>query len=288
MKISIIIPVYNSAGTINHCIKSCIEQTYKDIEVICVDDGSKDASKEIIQYYKESDNRINYIIHGHNRGQLIARKTGLLSSTGDYVLFLDSDDWLERNAIEIIVNNISLDIDIVEFPYLIHPKNVIIYPKESDLGKRIPELLAYSEYYPQTIWNKLYSRNCIARSLPFMHDFFSNMAEDVYLSIIFASQAKKQIYLNFPIYNYSIGKGISTKKKRHISEIIKIIRSVDNVIKNIHDYLLIFSPDYISLLQPLKTRLYKDIDQHFLPTSNLFFQFIWKILQRIKSKSYLK
>ena len=102
---SIIIPVYNVEKEIRNCLDSIKNQTYGDFEVLCVDDCGKDSSMDIVREYAQKDNRFKILTHEHNRGVSAARNTGLDNASGEYTMFVDSDDWLETNALEIIKNN---------------------------------------------------------------------------------------------------------------------------------------------------------------------------------------
>ena len=90
--ISIIVPIYNIEAYLEECIKSIIKQTYKELEIILVDDGSTDGSSEICDEFASQDKRIK-VIHKQNEGLVLARKNGLQYVKGDYVLFVDGDDW---------------------------------------------------------------------------------------------------------------------------------------------------------------------------------------------------
>ena len=92
--ISIIVPIYNVAPYLSQCIESLMEQTYKDIEMILVDDGSTDNSPAICEEYKKKDPRIR-VIHQENKGVVSARKEGLRAARGTYIGFVDGDDWIE-------------------------------------------------------------------------------------------------------------------------------------------------------------------------------------------------
>ena len=94
--ISVIVPVYNAENYLDRCIKSIINQKYKELEIILVDDGSKDNSLEICKSYANKDNRI-YVIHKENAGVSAARNTGIEAATGDYIAFVDSDDYIDEN-----------------------------------------------------------------------------------------------------------------------------------------------------------------------------------------------
>ena len=98
-KISIIIPVYNAEIYLNKCIKSITEQTYKNLEIILVNDGSTDSSGKICDEWKEKDNRIK-VIHQQNKGVSTARNTGLENSTGEWITFSDNDDYMDSDLIE--------------------------------------------------------------------------------------------------------------------------------------------------------------------------------------------
>ncbi len=100
--VSIIIPVYNVELYLHECIDSVINQTYKNLEIILVDDGSTDSSGKICDDYVETDSRIK-VIHQRNGGLSVARNTGISSSNGDYIYFLDSDDYIASNAIELLL-----------------------------------------------------------------------------------------------------------------------------------------------------------------------------------------
>lgn len=110
--ISVIIPIYNSEKFLDKCIESVINQSYKLLEIILIDDGSTDSSSNICLKYKDLDKRIQYK-KIENCGVSNARNKGIELSTGEYIYFMDSDDILYRNALEILVNNIRLhDVDL--------------------------------------------------------------------------------------------------------------------------------------------------------------------------------
>lgn len=104
IKISVVVPIYNVQDYLKKCIESIINQSYKNIEVILVDDGSTDNSFQICNYYAMTDNRIR-VMHKENGGVTSARKAGTALATGDYILGVDGDDWIEENRIEYLVKN---------------------------------------------------------------------------------------------------------------------------------------------------------------------------------------
>lgn len=101
--ISVVVPVYNTAKYLDRCIISIINQTYRDLQIILVDDGSNDQSGNICSYYTRKDDRIE-VIHQENGGQAAARKIGILHSKGDFIINLDSDDWIDEDYINGLVS----------------------------------------------------------------------------------------------------------------------------------------------------------------------------------------
>lgn len=101
-KVSVIIPIFNCAQYLQRCVKSCTAQTLRDIEIILVDDKSEDNSLQIAQDLAHSDKRIRIIPHARNLGTFLARKSGVDSAKGEFLLFLDADDFLSPNAVEIL------------------------------------------------------------------------------------------------------------------------------------------------------------------------------------------
>ena len=113
-KISVIIPIYNVEKYIAECLESVINQTYSNLEIICIDDCGSDNSMKIVQEYADKDSRIKIIRHEENSGLAPARNTGLNNADGDYILFLDSDDYLMPDIIQKMYDKIkSTDLDFV-------------------------------------------------------------------------------------------------------------------------------------------------------------------------------
>lgn len=109
--VSIIVPVYNAENSIRRCLDSILIQTYEDIEIILVNDGSKDNSISILYEYANKDPRI-IVLNQENKGVAAARNTGLDNAAGDYILYVDSDDWIEKNMVERMLE-LSANVDIV-------------------------------------------------------------------------------------------------------------------------------------------------------------------------------
>ena len=106
VKISVIVPVYNVENYLKKCIDSIINQTFQDIEIICVNDGSTDNSRKILEEYKNKDSRIK-IIDKENGGLSSARNAGIKTAEGEFLSFIDSDDWIDKTMLEKLYKNIT-------------------------------------------------------------------------------------------------------------------------------------------------------------------------------------
>lgn len=182
-KISVIIPVYNTAAYLPRCIESVIGQTYEDIEIILVDDGSTDESAKICESYMQKDPRI-ILIKQENRGNNAARKAGLEASTGEYATFVDSDDWIENDLIALLYQQIEEDpVDLVISNVLMtrmdgtvkERKNLIaagVYTAPKNAVKRLffdyEDICRYG-ILPY-IFAKLYRRELLVRSMAKIDD----------------------------------------------------------------------------------------------------------------------
>lgn len=117
-KVSIIVPVYNVAPYLRRCMDSLVNQTYPNIEMICVDDGSTDASGTIVDEYAAADDRVR-VIHQKNQGLSAARNTGFLCATGMYIMYLDSDDWIDLDTCAIAIDlAMKYNAELVFWPYV--------------------------------------------------------------------------------------------------------------------------------------------------------------------------
>ena len=169
--ISIIVPIYNVEKYIHQCIDSLINQTYKNIEIILVDDGSPDNCGEICDEYARKDKRIK-VIHQNNMGLSGARNTGLDNSKGDYLIFVDSDDYIACDFIEKLYNiSIKYGVDIVEcdfekFQTDIEVKKIEEKIKIFSVNEMLEKIEGEESVKSVVVWNKLYKRN-IYESLRF-------------------------------------------------------------------------------------------------------------------------
>lgn len=166
--VTVIVPVYNVDCYLDKCISSIVQQTYKNLEIIVVDDGSTDKSPEICDRWSQRDRRI-HVMHKVNGGLSDARNAGLAVSTGEYISFVDSDDWIKPKFIETLMISLQAEkADIAECGVIFVDKQEHILRERCYSGKktvmsRIEALkaLVKEEGIYQTVWNKLYRREVL-------------------------------------------------------------------------------------------------------------------------------
>ncbi len=118
--ITVIIPVYNTEEYLRSCLDSIINQTYRNLEILVIDDGSTDLSPAICDTYAELDSRVQ-VIHKENQGVSASRNLGIEMATGDYISFIDSDDWLESESYEHLISCfVEHKVDAVIFEYFVN------------------------------------------------------------------------------------------------------------------------------------------------------------------------
>ena len=166
-KISVIVPIYNVEQYLDKCIESLVNQTYRNLEIILVDDGTKDKSGEIADLWATQDDRIR-VIHKKNGGLSDARNAGMKIATGEYIAFVDSDDYINIKMYEKMMNIFFKEnVDIVECEVNYVYENKIVYGKNSQQVKifkqdeALKELILEQNLH-QTVWNKLYKKECIS------------------------------------------------------------------------------------------------------------------------------
>lgn len=248
-KVSVIIPVYNVEEYLRDCLDSVVNQTLKEIEIICIDDGSTDNSLEILKEYAQKDKRFT-VIKQQNHGASIARNCGLTCAKGEYVGFVDSDDWLDLNFYEVLYNKASVsNADIARTKYKYAYDNFEVC--EQTLSDIIDEKIASSldlniNDHSVVIWNALYRLKFLREN----HiDYFDNIAgaHDIPFTARVTYYSLKTIPVDGTFYNYrkNIAKQLSTFSEARINYIkcsnkiaLEFINSVEYQFEN--DYITAF------------------------------------------------
>ena len=238
MKISIIVPIYNCNDYLDKCIYSLIHQTYQNIEIILIDDGSTDNSLEKCLEYQKNDNRI-MVISKENGGVSSARNEGIKKSTGKYIMFVDADDYLDLNVVSDLKTNLETDT-------LIKVNHNVIYNNKIQINQ-INKLDYSKESYIKEIlngniggycWGYLFEKNKIE-----LFDEKTSYMEDTIFLINYLKKVKKIRIINKSKYNYLFNENSITKgNARIIANIIDFNYSLNKIkanckIKDI-DYLI--------------------------------------------------
>lgn len=165
--ISVIVPVYRAEAYLEHCLRSITEQTYRDLEILLVDDGSPDRCPAICEAWAQRDPRIT-VYHQHNSGGGQARNTALDAARGEYIAFVDSDDYLAPQMLEFLLGLMEDDIDLVECGYVTTSDDSARFdaleaPYHSGCcsGREAMREHILDRRFRQVIWNKLYRRQVI-------------------------------------------------------------------------------------------------------------------------------
>ena len=238
--ISVIVPVYNVEPYLHKCLDSIINQTYSDLEILVVDDGSTDRSGEICDEYVKQDERIQ-VFHTENKGLSAARNLGLGRATGDWVGFVDSDDWIEPDMYELLLKRaIETEADVVECSFcMVYPKQMIIKKKEElDITGDDCIRALLQEKISGVVWNKLWNRDC------FIHQRFpvGRIYEDIATVYLILYNIKRISIISAIKYSYLV-RDESLSRKIDIENLIGYWRSH----KERFDFLKCKYPDLTNL-----------------------------------------
>lgn len=263
-KISVVMPVYNVGEYVGECLNSIINQSLYDIEIICVNDGSTDNSLEILNTYAEKNKRI-IVINKKNEGSGIARNTGLKIATGEYIYFVDSDDWLDNEKVleEIYEKASTENLDMLIFGGLscYIGKNNRVYKSNGGYSlKTLPPKYFKGVFsakdikkdifkFPSTAWTKLYKREFLEKN----HILFQSIGVGQDQLPFFHSMitAERIAVLDKCLYCYRKNRpnsAMTVKKKKNFSPIY-VLRGIEELLigmGRIYEYDTIFIDRYFS------------------------------------------
>lgn len=200
--ISVIIPIYNVEKYLFRCINSIVNQTYRELEIILVDDGSLDNCPQMCDEWAVKDKRIK-VVHKENGGLSDARNVGLDSATGEYISFIDSDDWINLNTFEKMISRMKEDKSDIVTCGVNWVKDEKIIRKDTSNDVLLNNHLAMYELLndraiKQYVWNKLYKRE-IVQNVPFEKGRYH---EDVFWTYKIIGKAKWISIMSDSFYNY--------------------------------------------------------------------------------------
>ena len=231
-KISVIVPIYNVEKYLERCIESIINQTYKNLEIILVDDGSPDNCGNICERYAQKDNRI-IVIHKENGGLSDARNAGLKIATGEYISYIDSDDYIDNDMYEYMMKEMSKEnADIAICGTKVDFENGITKLKENkekeilNAKEALIKLNSFSSF-DMAVWNKIYKRNIVS-GIEFP---IAKTSEDYFVMYQYFDRAKKIVVLPQAKYHYIQRENSISRGKKISHDYIEGSRAQQNFIK---------------------------------------------------------
>jgi glycosyltransferase involved in cell wall biosynthesis len=210
-EISIIIPVYNAAAYIEQCIRSVLNQTMQDIEIIAVNDGSTDESKQILNRLAATDERL-HVFHQNNKGVSATRNFGLQQATGNYIGFCDADDWMEPDMLQKLytaiasnecdwaICNVTIVRDEQPAKLRLQLSDEVINVAD-DRAEFVHGLMRFN--YDNANWNKLFKASII-REQQLRFNEHMHIWEDLLFNLQYLQYASKVVIVAKPLYNYRI------------------------------------------------------------------------------------
>lgn len=232
--ISIIIPVYNCEKYIERCLNSIESQSYPDYEVVIVNDGSTDNTKEIIEKHRKSDKKI-ISLYQDNKGVSAARNTGLKNAHGNLIVFIDSDDYIEPNYLKRLSHGLeNHNAEMVCCGYYRNKGNDLCDTKQLYINERCIDQLecmnfvAKTEKYGGFLWNKIYAKTIIDK-YDIHFDPNIKMCEDMLFTLEYITHINNTFYIPDPLYHY-VNNDESATKKINI-EALKTLKLANKKIK---------------------------------------------------------
>ncbi len=214
MTISVVVPVYNTSIYLKECLESLIGQTYKDLEIICINDGSTDNSLEILKEFQKKDNRIK-IITQENQGLSTARNKGISEAKGEYISFIDSDDWIDLNFYEKLINALEEQNADIAAGNIIRTRKTYSKPRvkyeKQIVAETFEEKIKLCNI-PKCcyVWNKIY-KSSIVKNFPFKTGAYF---EDVLWTPLILKNSNKMICIPDINYYYRANASSIVKKKQ--------------------------------------------------------------------------
>lgn len=213
--VSIVVPFYNAAASLEIAIKSVVDQTFDDWELILVNDGSLDSSYKIAKKWTEKDKRIKLLVQ-QNKGRSSARNLGIQNATGEWIAFLDADDLVLQNGLEVLVSAIQENTDLICGGFLdqkaVLSDMKIHHWQATELMRMIADssaevaidrsLTNFDELFERTVWGKLYRKSIIDLwDVKFLQGL--KYGEDALFNIAFLRRSTTVTTINFPVYHYN-------------------------------------------------------------------------------------
>lgn len=280
--ISVIIPVYNTEKYLPRCIDSILDSTYDDFEIILVNDGSTDSSPSICEEYSAKDSRIK-VIHQENQGVSSARNNGISNCSGQWIIFVDSDDFISNDFLSIIAREKYQNADFLLFDYVKfiaghaetdHPVRTLSF-KDSEMHRLIKRILVPQPLFPdgkadfRSPCARAYKKSIIDRySIRFSPDL--TIGEDLLFNMEYQLRCRSCVYSSVPVYFYDIHIGSATHGFRAglVLNHARLQRQLKNLLEQCHMLSLLENEFYSYCLE------------------NMTYVLIWEVFSPLSPRSF--
>lgn len=296
-KISIIVPAYNIEQYIVGAVHSICDQTYRNLEIILVNDGSKDLTPKLLEQLAKEDDRIK-VIHKENGGVTRARLTGIEAATGDWIGFVDGDDYIEPHMYEMLLNNaIKYQADISHCGYqMVFPSRTDLYYgtgrlAEQDKKTGLKDLLEGSFVEPG-LWNKLFHKTLFHSLLHNRQmDLSIKNMEDLLMNYYLFEASEKSVFSDECPYHYMVRKGSAATSKINENKLrdpLKVLRILENETREDEDLQFIIKKRITAQLINLATLKLNDQAELIRPYREKARKELRKMLPDIIKEKYSK
>ena len=279
-KLSVVIPVHNEEKRLPRCLRSIFAQSFTDWEVVCVDDGSRDGTADVLQKFVDDDKRIRGSAFTRHLGTVLARKLALLDAKGDYVMFADADDEFLPGAFANAVRLIEdAGVDILEFAVDIAApdnmdvsgfKQIFRHREIQSSGSNILYDCFVNRRFQHNLWNKIYRAGVCRKAVENMPDIQLQHYTDQYLTffLLYFAESFRSVQ-DGPFYRYHMGEGVSTKRPdaeqfKALCEASGIFPRLEKFLRDRNQY-----ETHVSVLDAMRNTLCCDMIGKMLTIPNL-------------------
>ena len=269
-KLTVVIPVFNEEKRLPRCLRSILAQSFTDWEVICIDDGSRDGTADILQKFVDGDKRIRGSAFTRHHGTVLARKLALLDAKGDYVMFADADDEFLPGAFANAVRLIEdAGVDILQFGVDIAApddmdvngfRRLFRYREIQSSGGNLLYDCFVNRRFQHNLWNKIYRADVCRKAIRNMPDILLQHYTDQYLMffLLYFAESFRSVH-DGPFYRYHLGEGVSTKRPdaeqfKALCEASGIFPRLEKFLRDRNQY-----ETHVSVLEAMHDTLYCDM-----------------------------
>ena len=303
IEVSVVVPIYNAGKKLEKCIKSILNQTFTNFELILVNDGSTDNSINICKKYELKDNRVR-VIDKKNEGSIATRNRGVMEASGDYIMFVDADDYIATTAIEkLYIDAKDKDLDIIvcntykvlgdraiikQINNSHYFKNDKIY-EGNDIKDKLAEAYLHGHPFPASIHSKLYKRELLLSSGKYL-DRIKFLGDDMYYNLEMFLKAQKVKVIREPLYYYRTGGFTSRYMPHHFYDIVNGYEIQKEVIEEYYIDTKVerYKGISIMLLNSLRTSLYNVINSNLKEKRKQIILYINQVLEFYQCNNSIK